>query len=111
MPSRAALIISLVLSIIMVVFALANTHTIEINFLLFTTPAYPVALTLIVTFAMGVLVGILATYATKKQKQKRAREGLGTKPSPPDPPSPGRSKGSSGPTFGTGSSGPSSRDK
>jgi len=99
MPSRAALIASLVLSIIMVIFALANTDTVQINFLVFQTPPYPVALLLIVTFTMGVLVGVLGSYASRKKAIKR-KTGKSTAmpPSPPDPPSARR--GSNGPDGG-----------
>lgn len=115
MPSRAALITSLILSIIMVAFALANTHTVEVSFVLFRTPPYPVALLLIVTFAIGVLVGVLASFGGRKKAEKRKQSRSGSVPSPPpDPPAPRRGSpsndssdgGSSGrPTRGPGSSG------
>ncbi|GEM_PF-2594317 len=109
MPSRAALITSLILSIIMVAFALANTHTVEVSFVFFRTPPYPVALLLIVTFAIGVLVGVLASFGGRKKAEKRKQSRSGSVPSPPpDPPAPRRGSPSNDSSDG-GSSGRSTR--
>jgi len=114
MPSRAALIVSLIVSILMVIFALANTHMVEVSFVFYETPPSPVALLLIVTFAIGVLVGVLGTYRGRKKSGKRTQSRSSSVPSPPlDPPAPRRGSsakdaddGAGGAAGGSASSGP-----
>ena len=97
MPSRAALIVSLIVSILMVIFALANTHTVEVSFVFYETPPSPVALLLIVTFAIGVLVGVLGSYRGRKKSGKRTQSRSGNVASPPlDPPAPRRGSSAKG---------------
>lgn len=115
MPSRAALVVSLIVSILMVIFALANTHTVEVSFVFYETPPSPVALLLIVTFAIGVLVGVLASFSSRKKATKRKQSRSSSVPSPPlDPPAPRRGssvkdadteEGSGGSSRGSTSSG------
>jgi putative membrane protein len=56
---RAALVFSLVLAVLAVVFALQNPQVMEVNLLFFRTEGSK-ALVLIITFAIGVVVGLLS---------------------------------------------------
>jgi putative membrane protein len=78
---RIALVFSLLLSVVAVLFALQNPQTIQVNFIVYETSG-SAALVLIVTFAIGVVVGLLSTLpgrirdrrALKKTKRKLERE-------------------------------------
>ena len=88
---RIALILSLVLAVLTVVFALQNDDPMTVDFLFAQTQG-STALVLIVTFALGVIVGLLSTLPgrvrdrreLKKLKKKRSGSSL--------------SKGASGPS-------------
>lgn len=76
---RIALIFSLILSVLAVVFALQNNDTIAVNLLFFETRG-SAALVLIVTFALGVLVGLLSTLPGRirdKRTIKKFKKGTG----------------------------------
>lgn len=69
---RFALILSLVLSILAVVFALQNPAPIDVNLGPFELYG-STALILMVTFGIGVLVGILAAVPSLMKRRKRVR--------------------------------------
>jgi len=78
---RLTLIFSLIVAIIAVVFALQNPQMMEVNLLFFETEG-SAALVLLVTFAIGVVVGLLSTLPgrirdkrTIKKLEKRASSG------------------------------------
>lgn len=95
---RASLIFSLIIAVIAIIFALQNPQMIEVN-LLFVETQGSAALVLIVTFGLGVVVGLLSTLpgrlrARKELKKLKQRlEG----PSDAGPASPGSSPSSSMP--------------
>lgn len=98
---RFALIFSLLVAIVAVVFALQNPQTMEVN-LLFVETQGSAALVLLVTFAIGVVVGLLSTLPSRirdKRKIKKLKKGSSSGPSSmPTGPSmdmPGTSSGSS----------------
>lgn len=70
---RLALILSLVLSILAVVFALQNPASIDVKLGPFDLHG-STALILMVTFGIGVLVGILAAIPSLHKRRKRIRE-------------------------------------
>lgn len=70
---RFALILSLVLAILAVVFALQNPAPIDVNLGPFELYG-STALILMVTFGIGVLVGILAAIPSLMKRRKRVRE-------------------------------------
>jgi putative membrane protein len=74
---RTALIFSLVIAIIAVVFALQNPQPMEVN-LLFAETRGSAALILLVTFALGVVVGLLSTLPSRirdKREIKKLKKG------------------------------------
>ncbi len=102
---RTALVMSLVLAVVAVVFALQNPQMVRVN-LLFVETQGSAALVLILTFALGVAVGILSTLPSRirdKRELKRLKKSRssGTSPS-------GMSSSASSPTSGSSSSSPSS---
>jgi len=103
---RTALVMSLVLAVVAVVFALQNPQMVRVN-LLFVETQGSAALVLILTFALGVAVGILSTLPSRirdKRELKRLKKSRSSGPS-----SPGMSSSSvSSPTSGSSSSSPSS---
>lgn len=70
---RFALILSLVLAILAVVFALQNPAYMNVNIGPWNITE-STALVLMITFAIGVLVGVLATVPTVLRRRKRIRE-------------------------------------
>lgn len=103
---RFALVLSLVLSVVAVVFALQNPQPVEVN-LLFLETQGSAALVLILTFALGVVVGILSTLPSRirdKRELRRLKKGS----SKSTPSSKGSSERSSSLSAPTSSSGPSS---
>lgn len=79
---RSGIIFSLILAIGAVIFALANPQPMEVDFLIFETSG-STALVLIVTFGVGVLVGLLSTFPTLLRKRRQLKslqkkEGSGT---------------------------------
>ena len=70
---RFALILSLVLAILAVVFALQNPAYMNVNIGPWNITE-STALVLMITFALGVLVGVLATVPTILKRRKRIRE-------------------------------------
>lgn len=69
---RFALILSLILSILAVVFALQNPGFMDVNLGPFDIRG-STALILMITFGIGVLVGILATTPSIMKRRKRIR--------------------------------------
>jgi len=63
---RAKTVIALVLAILLVIFSLQNKEPVSVNFLSFEKQV-PEALLIIGTFALGVLVGILASIRVKNK--------------------------------------------
>lgn len=85
---RFTLILSLLIAVLAVVFALQNPQFMEVN-LLFTSTEGSTALVLIVTFALGVLVGLLSTLPGRLRDRRRikALEKAEQKPKSPQDPS------------------------
>jgi len=83
---RFTLILSLLLSLLVVVFAALNNESMTVNFGLFETIG-PKALVLIVTFIVGVLVGVLASIPSllkARKKMKHLQRQLEPPPVPQD---------------------------
>lgn len=103
---RFGLLFSLLLAILAVIFALQNPQSMEVNLLFFETTG-STALVLIVTFGLGVVVGLLSTLPTqlrtrrKLKKLQKARESTSTPSSSSSVTSPKSSAESSRP-GGTG---------
>ena len=77
---RFALVLSLILAVVAVVFALQNPQIVEVNLLFFKTQG-SAALVLILTFAIGVVVGILSTLPSRirdKRELKRLKKKTAT---------------------------------
>jgi putative membrane protein len=77
---RTALVMSLVLAVVAVVFALQNPQMVRVN-LLFVETQGSAALVLILTFALGVAVGILSTLPSRirdKRELKRLKKSRST---------------------------------
>ena len=103
---RTALVMSLVLAVVAVVFALQNPQMVRVN-LLFVETQGSAALVLILTFALGVAVGILSTLPSRirdKRELKRLKKSRSSGTSP----SGMSSSSASSPTSGSSSSSPSS---
>ena len=80
---RLTLIFSLLVAIIAVVFALQNPQMMEVNLLFFETEG-SAALVLLVTFAIGVVVGLLSTLPGRvrdKRTIKKLEKGASGGPS------------------------------
>lgn len=116
---RIALVFSLLLAVLTVVFALQNDEPMVVDFLFFNTEG-STALVLIVTFALGVVVGLLSTLPGRirdKRQLKKLKKGdspssgptFTTGPEASSTPPPRKSPGSSGTSSspGTGASGAS----
>lgn len=69
---RGTLIFALVLSVLMVIFALLNNEDMVVNFGFFDTRG-PKALVLIITFVLGVLAGVLAMLSNRRSKRRQAK--------------------------------------
>lgn len=88
---RFGLIFSLLLAIIAVVFALQNPQMMDVNLLFFETRG-STALVLIVTFGLGVLVGLLSSLpgrirARRKLKKMRQSDSSSSTEAPSTSPS------------------------
>lgn len=70
---RFALILSLVLAVLAVVFALQNPAYMDVNIGPWNITE-STALVLMLTFSLGVVVGVLATIPTLYRRRKRIRE-------------------------------------
>jgi putative membrane protein len=69
---RFGLIFSLVLAIVAVVFALQNPQPMDVNLLFFRTEG-STALVLILTFGVGVLVGLLSSLPGRLRARRQLR--------------------------------------
>lgn len=69
---RFGLIFSLLIAVIAVVFALQNPQMMEVNLFFFSTQG-SAALILIVTFGIGVLVGLLSTLPGRIRDRRRIK--------------------------------------
>lgn len=88
------LVLALLLTILVVIFVLANIQDTRVNFLLFTMEG-PLALVLFLTFAAGVATGILGSLAALRHKRpSTAKKPSADKSTTPPAPaaSPGRAK-------------------
>jgi putative membrane protein len=87
---RLTLIFSLLVAIVAVVFALQNPQMMEVN-LLFLETQGSAALVLLVTFAIGVVVGLLSTlpgrFRDKRKIKKLKKDNAGASPNMPTGPS------------------------
>ena len=70
---RFSLIFSLILAIFAVVFALLNPQPMDVNLLFFRTSG-STALVLILTFGLGVLVGLLSTLPKQLRTRRKLKE-------------------------------------
>lgn len=70
---RIALVLSLILAILAVIFALQNPAYIDVNLGPFEFRG-STALILLVTFCLGVIVGILAAVPTLVRRRRRVRQ-------------------------------------
>jgi putative membrane protein len=98
---RTGLILSLLLAILAVIFALQNPQAMDVNLLFFETQG-STALILILTFGLGVIVGLLSTLPKQLRTRRKLKE-LQKKQDPESKPSssftePKSSSGSSRPT-------------
>jgi uncharacterized integral membrane protein len=94
---RTGLILSLLLAISAVVFAVQNPQPMEVDLLFYRTEG-STALVLILTFGLGVTVGLLSSLPGRlraRRELKKLREQQGSSPANSSP---------SGPTSGSGSS-------
>jgi len=69
---RFALVFSLIIAVLAVVFALQNPQTMEVN-LLFVDTQGSTALVLIITFGLGVLVGLLSTLPGRIRDRRKIK--------------------------------------
>lgn len=67
---RFGLIFSLILAVIAVLFALQNPQMMDVNLLFFETQG-STALVLIVTFGLGVVVGLLSTLPSRLRTRRK----------------------------------------
>lgn len=70
---RIALVLSLVLAVLTVVFALQNDDPMAVDFLFIQTQG-STALVLIVTFALGVIVGLLSTLPGRLRDRRELKK-------------------------------------
>jgi putative membrane protein len=70
---RFSLIFSLILAIFAVVFALLNPQPMDVNLVFFQTSG-STALVLILTFGMGILVGLLSTLPKQLRTRRKLKE-------------------------------------
>jgi uncharacterized integral membrane protein len=68
---RPYLIISLVIAVLAVIFAIQNAHTAIINIGPWTVEG-PLALIIMTAFILGVVVGVLGHYSFRKSKHKKS---------------------------------------
>ncbi len=69
---RLSLVFSLIIAVLAVVFALQNPQSMEVN-LLFVDTQGSTALVLIVTFGIGVLVGLLSTLPGRIRDRRKIK--------------------------------------
>lgn len=69
---RFALVFSLFIAVLAVVFALQNPQMMEVN-LLFVDTQGSTALVLIITFGIGVLVGLLSTLPSRVRDRRQVK--------------------------------------
>lgn len=101
---RLGLISALVLAVVAVIFALQNPQAMEVNLLFFQTEG-STALVLILTFAFGVVVGLISSLPGRLRAQRKVKElQKGQSTSPGSPSSPPTSSPSSTRTSSTGDS-------
>lgn len=87
---RGAIILSVVLSILTLVFALSNTEPMDVNLILGVVEG-PKAAVLIIAFFLGALAGALAMLPGRvksRREQKTMEKGTRGKPTTPSPASP-----------------------
>lgn len=97
---RIALVFSLLLAVLAVLFALQNPQTIRVNFILYETSG-SAALVLIVTFAIGVLVGLLSTLPGRirdRRQLKKTKRQLDKETTPSESEAPSVSEAPGDPT-------------
>lgn len=70
---RFGLLFSLLLAILAVIFALQNPQAMDVNLLFFETEG-STALILIVTFGLGVVVGLLSTLPTQLRTRRKLKK-------------------------------------
>lgn len=70
---RFTLIVSLIMAVLAVIFALANPQLMEVN-LLFGEASGSTALVLIITFVVGVLVGLLAAIPGRAKRRRKHKD-------------------------------------
>ncbi len=70
---RLGLISALVLAVVAVIFALQNPQPMEVNLLFFQTEG-STALVLILTFAFGVIVGLISSLPGRLRAQRKVKE-------------------------------------
>ena len=70
---RTTLIVSLVIAVIMVIFALLNGRVVDVNLLFFRTEG-ALALVIILTFVIGVAAGVLGMLPSQFKSQQRVRD-------------------------------------
>ncbi|PSQ86638.1 MAG: LD-carboxypeptidase [Bacteroidetes bacterium QS_4_64_154] len=70
---RFGLIFSLIIAIVAVLFALQNPQTMDVNLLFFETRG-STALVLMVTFALGIMVGLLSTLPKQLQARRKLKK-------------------------------------
>lgn len=70
---RLGLLLSLLLAIVAVVFAVQNPQEMDVNLLFFQTQG-STALVLILTFGLGVVVGLLSSLPDRLRAQRKLKE-------------------------------------
>lgn len=70
---RTGLILSLLLAILAVIFALQNPQSMDVNLLFFETQG-STALILILAFGLGVVVGVLSTLPKQLRTRRKLKE-------------------------------------
>jgi uncharacterized integral membrane protein len=67
---KPKIFITMILVILFLIFIFQNIETVGVNFLIFNI-SMPRSLLLIITFAVGLLIGILLPYEIKRNRSKR----------------------------------------
>ena len=70
---RTTLVVSLVIAVVMVIFALLNGRVVPVNFLFFRAEG-ALALVIILTFVIGVGAGVLGMLPGQIKSQQRVRD-------------------------------------
>lgn len=92
---RIGLISALVLAVVAVIFALQNPQMMEVNLLFFETEG-STALVLILTFAFGVLVGLISSLPGRIRARRKVKELQSEIKNPSESPPSASSRSSSG---------------